>query len=579
MKIPRAGLRRCWPYLLPVALFLSSVLWLGRGLDLHFFNTHDDNPWGLPLAHVDLGYARYTGNVLPNGVRQFLGLRYAAPPVGNLRWRAPERPSYEARPQPASRFGWICYPSSAGFPFDGHSEDCLFANVWAPDGANSSSKLPVWVFIQGGGYSSLANWNWNGSNIVARQKNVVFVNFNYRVGLFGFLASHKIRRDGHLNTGLLDQRRALEWVKEHIAQFGGDPDHVVIHGVSAGAGSVAMQLLAYGGRTDDLFVGAIADATFFPPQPRLDDAEVLFDRVVQEVGCHDAGDQLSCLRTRDTETLQNANLELPFPGRPERPIFYWSPCVDDDFLTDYPYLMFEKGDFARVPVMFGTSTDEGSVFAPDAASSDHFVEFMKNQFHHLDSNETDDMLRHYPLKAPLPQHNAWFPSASQAYGEATFICPSNAVMDALVGPGTASPEGKQRSPAPAWSYRFNVIDNDVADAGLGVPHVFDAAAVMGPGMIPTPSSYFTYNAPVVPLLSGYYHSFVRSLDPNPHRASGAPEWPAWASGETRLVVETGGETRFEPVSDGQRDRCEFWEGLAEITEQSASGSSGPWSKR
>lgn len=340
-----------------------------------------------------------------------------------------------------------------------------------------------------------------------------------------------------------------------------------------------MQLLAYGGRTDNLFVGAIADATFFPPQPRLDDAEVLFDRVVQEVGCHDAENQLSCLRTRDTETLQNANLELPFPGRPDRPIFYWSPCVDNDFLTDYPYVMFEKGDFARVPIMFGTSTDEGSVFAPDATSSDDFVEFMKNQFHRLDSNETDDMLRHYPLRDPLPQHNTWFPSASKAYGEAIFICPSNAVMDAFLGPLPVSSAAiEQQGFAPAWSYRFNVVDNDVADAGLGVPHVFDAAAVMGPGMIPTPPSYFTYNAPVFPLLSGYYHSFVRSLDPNPHRASGAPEWPAWALGETRLVIETEGKTRFELVSNGQRDRCEFWEGLAEITEQDATPRD-PWSKR
>lgn len=348
----------------------------------------------------------------------------------------------------------------------------------------------------------------------------------------------------------------------------------MIHGVSAGAGSVAMQLLAYGGRDDSLFVGAVADATFFPPQPRLEDAEIIFDRVIEQLGCHKDDDPMACLRNQDTEHLQSANQALPFPGRQQAPHFYWTPCVDGDFLTDYPYLMFEKGDFLRVPVLLGTSTDEGSVFAVDAASSEDFSTFMRDQFYHLDGNELGEMMQHYPVMAPLPQHQAWYPSVSRAYGESVFICPSNAVMDAFFTATSASNstlrgDGKA---VPAWAYRFNVIDAEIADAGLGVPHVFDAAAVMGPGMVPTPASYYTYNAPVVPLMSGYYHSFVRSLDPNVHRMDGAPEWGTWGSAETRLVIETGGKTRFEDVDREQRDRCEFWEGLAEITEQQTRGS-------
>lgn len=335
-----------------------------------------------------------------------------------------------------------------------------------------------------------------------------------------------------------------------------------------------MQLLAYGGRDDGLFIGAIADATFFPPQPRLEDAEILFERVVEELGCHDTEDPMTCLRSQDMGRLQAANRALPFPGRSQTPHFYWTPCVDGDFLTDYPYIMFDRGDFLRVPVMLGTSTDEGSVFAMDAQSPEDFSLFMQDQFYHLDVNETDEMLDHYPLLEAMPLHNAWFPSVSQAYGEAVFICPSNAVMDAFfraeIRPNDTS-SSNDRS-IPAWAYRFNVADNEVVSAGLGVPHVFDAAAIMGPGMIPTPASYYTYNAPVVPLMSGYYHSFVRSLDPNMYRMNGAPEWVSWGSSETRLVIETGGETSIEDVDRAQRDRCQFWEGLAEVTEQTARGS-------
>lgn len=134
---------------------------------------------------------------------------------------------------------------SVKLPSTTQAEDCLFIDVWAPTGATPDSKLPVWMFIQGGGYTQNANANYNGSTVVANSgQNIVFVQFNYRVGPWGFLASEKVRADGDLNSGLLDQIKALEWVQEHIAQFGGNPDQVIIHGESAGAGSVAIHLVA-----------------------------------------------------------------------------------------------------------------------------------------------------------------------------------------------------------------------------------------------------------------------------------------------------------------------------------------------
>jgi acetylcholinesterase len=139
----------------------------------------------------------------------------------------------------------VCLGISVQLPSSSQAEDCLFIDVWAPASATTESNLPVWVFIQGGGYTQNANANYNGSTVVANSnQNIVFVEFNYRVGPWGFLASNKVSTNGDLNAGLLDQRKALQWVQQHIGQFGGNPNQVVIHGESAGAGSIAIHLIA-----------------------------------------------------------------------------------------------------------------------------------------------------------------------------------------------------------------------------------------------------------------------------------------------------------------------------------------------
>lgn len=187
---------------------------------------------------------------------------------------------------------------------------------------------------------------------------VVFVNFNYRVGLWGFLADERVREDGDLNVGLLDQRHLLHWVQKHISKFGGDPNHVVIHGVSAGAGAAAMHLTAYGGRDDHLFTGVATEAVFWPAQPRVEDLGWQFNRTLKRVGCEDAESPMACLRSKSKRKLQKrANRGRPFVGRDMPPNFYWTPCVDGDLIQDSPSNMFKSGKFVKVPVMLGTSTN------------------------------------------------------------------------------------------------------------------------------------------------------------------------------------------------------------------------------
>ncbi|KAI1083258.1 carboxylesterase [Whalleya microplaca] len=519
-------------------------------------------------ARANLGYAQYQGSLVGTGggVAQYLGLRFAAPPLGERRFRAPLEPEDDFGYQPANTFGPICYGTGFPCPTTGQSEDCLYANVWAPANATRTSKLPVWLFIQGGGYTTNSNANWNGTGVVERSgRNIVLVNFNYRVGLWGFLASERVRSDGALNVGLLDQRAMMAWVKRHIAQFGGDPSHVVIHGGSAGAGSVALHLVAYGGTDNEqLFVGAVGESVFFPAQPFVADLEWQFDRLLAQTSCEGAEQPMACLRSTDAATLQAANVPFPFPGRPAAGTFYWTPCVDGDFLRDLPFLLFEKGQFLDVPLIVGTTSDEGTVFTPNTKNPAEMAGFIQNNYPRLNDSQAEGIVDQYPLvegNALFPVHWPWYTSAAKAYGEATFICPGVHMLSSYV---------KHLNTSRAWGYRYNVFDKINYASGQGVVHLWESWAIFGPDNIfgpgRAPISYYTYNAPIVPVMMDYWISFVRTLDPSAMKNVDAPVWEPWNVTKKRLLIEVGNLTT-EMVPQDQQSRCTFWKTLAPVTQQ------------
>ncbi|TVY32411.1 Lipase [Lachnellula occidentalis] len=505
---------------------------------------------------VDLEYSQYHGIGLESGVNQYLGMRYAAPPLGDLRFRAPANPLKISVPP-------VCLAMDTKLPSNTHSEDCLFVNVWGPTDATSKSKLPVWVYISGGGYTENANANYNGSTVVAQSgQNIVMVNFGYRVGSYGFLAGEKVRANGDLNAGLLDQRMALEWVQQHIEQFGGDPGHVVIHGASAGAGSVALHLTAYGGRDDRLFVGAIGESVFFPAQPQVSELEWQFSKYVKDTGCAASSDELKCLRSKDLTILQKANVAAPFPGRTAAPLFYWTPTIDGSFIQDYPYRLIEQGKFVKVPIMFGDDTNEGTKFATDASTPAAVASFLQDNYPHLTSADTDEINAQYPLMAPLPKHAKYFPSAAAAYGETTFTCVGNYISQTFA---------KMNNPGKVWNYRTNILQPDEIAAGLGVPHVSETIAIFGPGNAhdSVDSSYRNTNADIIPVVMDYFISFIRELSPNSHKLASAPQWDSFGDGNDggrRLKLQTNA-TVMETIPQDQVKRCEFWRGLALTMEQ------------
>lgn len=225
--------------------------------------------------------------------------------------------------------------------------------MYAPTNATADSKLPVFFFIQGGGFNVDSNPNLNGSGLItAADMDMVVVNFNYRVGPWGFLASREVQSGGSTNNGLKDQIKALQWVQKYIAQFGGDPDHVVVGGDSAGAASVTLLLTAYGGRDDKLFVGTAAESQSFATQWTVAESQWMYDNLVIRTECV-VDDTLACLRNLSAEAIQKVNFNTPFPGSQDAPLYMYGPTIDGDLIQDYTYKLFAEGKFIKVPTIFG----------------------------------------------------------------------------------------------------------------------------------------------------------------------------------------------------------------------------------
>ncbi|QYT01989.1 Carboxylic ester hydrolase [Trichoderma simmonsii] len=537
-------------------LQLTSLLPIAHGAAIH--QRSDDTTQSSPI--VDLGYAKYRGVRLDAGVDQFLGMRFAQAPLGNLRFRAPQDPTPEKSIQDASKFGPICVAVSQTADAN-NAEDCLFVNVFKPSNATPNSNLPVWVYIQGGGYAQNSNSNYNGTEVIKQSGDgLIFVNFNYRVGALGFLASEHVRKDGDLNAGLLDQRKLLHWVQKNIKKFGGNPKHVVIQGASAGAGSVTHHLTAYAAKKDNqLFVGAIPESPFWPTLRTVPDMEFQYHQLLSNTNCS----SLNCLRDLDTQALLDAAPNAPFIGAASNnplPLWYWLPVIDGDLITDHLYNHFERGNFIRVPVLVGDDTNEGTYFAFNATNPSQVSTFLKNNYPYLQESQLKSIIRAYPpdLEPPLPKHAAYFPSAEAAYGESTFTCPGNTV---------AASVARFFDHRRVWNYHYNVLDPDNVANGLGVPHTFETSAVFGPGYSDSAAaSYYTTNAAIVPVTMHYFLSFVTKLNPNAAKYHSAPNWDPWGQGTGQRIRLQTNNTAMEPVPFDQIARCNLWKSLQSYTQ-------------
>ncbi len=337
------------------------------------------------------GQVKVEGGIIQGTVTEDLtiykGIPFAAPPVGDLRWKAPQ--PVEKWDGVKQTVDYAPAPMQGGNPASGKSEDCLYLNVWTP-AKSANEKLPVLVWIYGGGFSfgSTSDPVHNGEHLA--RKGVVLVSVAYRVGQLGFLAHPELSAENPNkvsgNYGLLDQIAGLQWIKNNIAAFGGDPNKVTIFGESAGGISVSM--LCASPLTKGLIHGAISQSggSFGPTRPTtfpgenmkpLQQAEQEGVEYAQKVGAASIAE----LRKMDADKLP---MGMGMGGA-------W-PIVDGYVIPDDQFKLYEAGNYNDIPVLIGYNSDEGLSF-PAGRTPEEFVASVQRRF----GPYADSLLQAYPL--------------------------------------------------------------------------------------------------------------------------------------------------------------------------------------
>lgn len=297
---------------------------------------------------------------LIDGVLQYRGIPYAKPPVGPLRWVAPQPPDAWAGVRDGSKFGPACPQAPEVIADNGpHSEDCLLINVYVPPGAESSSR-PVFLWVHGSG-TLLGSGSYFDASKLALATDAVVVTFNYRLGALGWLwTSGMMAENKGGNFALQDQQAAMRWVQRNIAAFQGDPKRVTLAGQSIGANSVSVHLASPTGA--GLFHRALVASGVEPPGLTTPaKAAHAGDGFASKLGCAAGADQMACLRGRSVDEILRISPTYADIGRIGVP---WQNFVDGTLITQDVFKAVSKKQFNQVPIMVGSTTEEGRGFIP-----------------------------------------------------------------------------------------------------------------------------------------------------------------------------------------------------------------------
>ncbi len=448
-----------------------------------------------------------------DGIFSFKGIPFAAPPVGDLRWKSPQpvvpwegvkkTDKFAPGPMQDTSFG-----AMLGGPQE-ISEDCLYLNVWT-GAKQTDEKRPVMVWIYGGGFGigMTSTPTYNGANLA--KKGVVLVSVAYRVGPLGFLAHPELSKEsGHGSGayGIQDQIAGLKWVKENIAKFGGDPSNVTIFGESAGGISVSM--LTASPMAKDLFQRAISESggSMGPIRSTLKEAEAQGEAYLKSLGAED----IKAARALSAEEIQKNTKGM---GN------FW-PVADGTTIVANQYALFETGQFNDTPILVGTNSDEGGLFVTPPMTTDQFVQMMRQRF----GESADALLKVYPHATD----DEALQSAKDIFRDTTFAWPTWAWAT------LQSRNGKNK----AFVYYFDHrTANSPGGAGHGseIGYVFGNLASMGPLGAGTDNPE---ERALSDMIQSYWVNFAAKGDPN---GEGLPEWPAFDEKEQKVMYfndETG----------------------------------------
>lgn len=453
-----------------------------------------------PVIAVDSGMLQGSRS---GALLVFKGIPYAAPPVGDLRWRPPAPVATWSGVRPALEFGNDCEqtrrPWDTGRADAPMGEDSLTLNVWAPEGA-SDEGWPVMFWIHGGSYTagSSAQPVYDGSRLAAR--GVVVVTINYRLGRFGFFAHPALTREAGStpvgNFGIMDQIAALEWVRRNIHAFGGDPNNVTIFGESAGGGSVNRLMIARSAR--GLFRQAIAQSGGGRERAKtLAEAEAIGKAFAEQAGV--AGDDATALRALPVEVVRGGDrLEL------DTAIFS-GVMIDGRILEEDVDVAFEGGRQAPVPYIAGANSDEISVITP-ALRPIYTAAFTSQVDHgHLEA-----------IKAAYTSSETF---EARVMGDATFVEPARHLARAAARNGS-------------YLYTFDYVAEAERTAYSGAPHAYEVPFVFG-NLDALTVRATAEDRRMSDIMMQYWTAFAKSGRP------AAPElevWPASKAGGGEMLV-------------------------------------------
>lgn len=485
------------------------------------------------------------------GTWAYLGVPYAAPPVGTLRWSATQPHACWSAPLAASAFGAKCLQvdanSSAANPKVVGQEDCLTLNVWAPASATPSSKLPVMLFIHGGGnvQGSSAETDKNGAYIydgaaLAAKENVVVVTFNYRLGALGFLAHPSFGAHAG-NYGTLDQIAAAAWVQRSVTAFGGDPAHVGLFGQSAG--SVDVCTLVASPLAKGLFSSAILESGGCVGESGAQ-AQSFAQTWAMKAHCDTASDAAACMRALDGNAV---TLVAPDPADvASSHQTSYQPNVDGVVLADVPHAVIASGKHNHVPLVLGSNSDETSLSLAQAYPQGMTdAQYQAAVLAYVGGNQSaaSAIIAQYPTSSFASPLEAFV----QVSTDAKFVCTTR--YDARAAAAGQTDAG-------VWRYFFV---HHLESAGstvhaLGAWHGLELAFIFrdlgASGYMPTSAETSLADA-----IEGSWTSLAASGDPG---AGGAATWPRYdATADTTLQLDDAIQT----VTGVRKAQCDFWDQL------------------
>ena len=448
-----------------------------------------------PTAKIKQGALQ---GAVVEGVEEFWGIPYAAPPVGDLRWKPPAAGLPWGGTRDATKAGASCQPSQKGE----YTEDCLFANVTRPAGTKPGAKLPVYVWIHGGGFtigSATGAFGAQTDGIQFAKDGIVTVSVSYRLGRAGWFAHPALCKEGPCgNYGYMDQIAALKWVQANIASFGGDPKNVTIGGESAGGISVLELMLAPDAR--GLFQKAIGESSFGRLEPMsMADAQAAGVKAAALAGV--TGTDAAAAAALRKAPLSAMPYSGPFTSRA-------GPILDGRYVQSGIAEGFAAGKQAKVPLLIGGNSNEASLFRPEAAALDAVPEARK-----------------------AAAMAAFDPKGE---GNKAQIVNDMATRQYITEPDRAISRLHSKAGQPVYAYYFGYVSPTMkARAPYGAGHTFEIKfAFAGPKQQFAPEDLALAKS-----VNAYWASFIKSGNPD---SAGGPAWPKFAPAETFMEFTPAG---------------------------------------